>query len=172
LGVIWGRVLPSLIFFLICLFCVNLLCCKVVYAEVLRRIDINSASIEELQELPGIGPKIAQRIIEYRKKYGCFKYLEELKKVKGIGEKKFEKIKSLIYLGVCEINKELNQSSIVQKIKDNIKEDNRKDLKEKNECYIYFYKDKYGVIHFTQFIESIPEEERNKVRCWSRGVVK
>ena len=154
-------------FLLICSILDNLVCCRVIYAEVLKRIDINSASIEELQELPGIGPKIAQRIIEYRKKYGCFKYLEELKKVKGIGEKKFEKIKPLIYIGVCEINKELKRSSIVQKIKDN-----EEGLKKEKGCEIYFYKDENGVIYFTQFIESIPEEERDKVRCWSSGVVK
>ena len=154
-------------FLLICSILDNLVCCRVIYAEVLKRIDINSASIEELQKLPGVGPKIAQRIVEYRKRYGCFKYLEELKKVKGIGEKKFERIKPLIYLGVCGINKELKRSSMVQKIKDN-----NEDLKEERGCDIYFYKDGYGVIHFTQFIESIPEEYRDKVRCWSRGVVK
>ena len=145
----------------------NLVYCKVIYAEVLERIDMNSASIEELQRLPGIGPKIAHRIIEYRKKGGCFKSLEELKKVRGIGEKKLKRIKPLIYIGVCEINKELKRSSIVQKIKDN-----EEGLKKEKGCEIYFYKDENGVIYFTQFIESIPEAERDKVRCWSSGVGK
>jgi competence protein ComEA len=46
--------------------------------------------------MPGIGNVIAQNIIDYRNKYGLFKSKEELINVKGIGEKKFEKIKDLI----------------------------------------------------------------------------
>ena len=60
-------------------------------------ISINSASLEELQTLPGIGPSIASRIIEYRKD-SSFKSLEDIKNVKGIGDKMFEKIKDLIVL--------------------------------------------------------------------------
>ncbi|MGB7292093.1 MAG: helix-hairpin-helix domain-containing protein [Thermodesulfobacteriota bacterium] len=61
-------------------------------------IGINSATFEDLKTLPGIGPKIAKRIIEYRKLNGIFKNLYELRKVHGIGEKKFKSLKQLISL--------------------------------------------------------------------------
>lgn len=60
------------------------------------RISINSASLDELIKLPGIGEKTANKIIDYRNKYGNFKHIEELKNVSGIGDKKYEKIKELI----------------------------------------------------------------------------
>jgi competence protein ComEA len=59
-------------------------------------IDINKASKEKLQMLPGIGPTLAERIIQYREKHGGFKRIEEIKQVRGIGEKTFQRIKSLI----------------------------------------------------------------------------
>lgn len=61
-------------------------------------ISINNADIDSLVTLPGIGNSIASRIIEYREKYGNFVNLDELKNVKGIGEKKFNKIKPYICL--------------------------------------------------------------------------
>ncbi|MFN3691441.1 MAG: ComEA family DNA-binding protein [Fervidobacterium sp.] len=60
------------------------------------KININTSSIEELQQLPGIGPTKAQAIVDYRIKNGGFKTIEEIKNVKGIGEKTFEKLKDLI----------------------------------------------------------------------------
>ena len=61
-------------------------------------ININTASEAELQKLPGIGVKISKRILEYRKKNGKFHSLDELKRIKGIGEIKFNKLKSKIIL--------------------------------------------------------------------------
>ena len=59
-------------------------------------VDINNADIEELKTLSGIGVAMAQRIIEYRDSHGAFKSIDEIKNVRGIGEKKFEKIKDRI----------------------------------------------------------------------------
>lgn len=61
-----------------------------------NKININFASEKELESLPGIGPSLAKRIVEYREKNGLFKSLEDLEKVRGIGEKKIEQIKDLI----------------------------------------------------------------------------
>lgn len=58
------------------------------------KINLNTATEEQLQSLPGIGPVSAKRILEYRKKAGKFNRIEEIINVKGIGEKKFLKIKS------------------------------------------------------------------------------
>ncbi len=62
------------------------------------KVNINIAGIKELSKLPGIGEKTAQRIIDYRNKSGSFKTYEGLLKVKGIGKKKLEKLKSFIKL--------------------------------------------------------------------------
>jgi comEA protein len=59
-------------------------------------ININTASQKELQKLPGIGPVLALRIMEYRAKYGEFKSINELKKVKGIGNKTLDRMENLI----------------------------------------------------------------------------
>ena len=64
-----------------------------------NKININTATVEELVSLPGIGNKIANRIIEYREKNDNFKTIEEIMNVKGIGKKKFKKIKGLITVG-------------------------------------------------------------------------
>lgn len=63
-----------------------------------EKIDINRASPYELTYLPGIGPVLAQRIVEYRQKQGPFQELSELEKVPGIGKLKLEKIKGKISL--------------------------------------------------------------------------
>ncbi len=62
-------------------------------------ININTASVRELEKLPGIGPKTAQAIVDYRHTHGPFTRLDELKKVKRIGPKTLKKIESYIFLG-------------------------------------------------------------------------
>lgn len=59
-------------------------------------ININNATQTELETLPGIGPSLALRIIEYRKENGAFKNIEDIKNVSGIGESRFEDIKDYI----------------------------------------------------------------------------
>ena len=61
-----------------------------------QKININSATQTELETLPGIGPSTAMKIIEYRNNNGKFKNIDEIRKVTGIGENKYEKIKFLI----------------------------------------------------------------------------
>jgi competence protein ComEA len=59
-------------------------------------LNLNTATLDQLETLPGIGRKTAERILEYRTKAGGFKRIEELMNVKGIGEKSFLKLKPLI----------------------------------------------------------------------------
>lgn len=61
-------------------------------------ININKSLKDELIELPGIGPKTAEKIIKYRIEHGDFQSKEDLKKVKGIGPAKLKKIENLIKL--------------------------------------------------------------------------
>lgn len=69
----------------------------VVVIPEIKLISLNSATKEELQTLPGIGPSIAQRIIDYRES-STFQTLEQIKDVKGIGEALFNKIQDKICL--------------------------------------------------------------------------
>lgn len=61
-----------------------------------KKININTASATELEALPGIGPVLAQRIVDYRQASGPFRKPEDIKDVKGIGDSTFERIKELI----------------------------------------------------------------------------
>jgi len=60
------------------------------------KVNLNTAPLDELQKLPGVGAAIAQRIIDFRKMNGLFKKIEDLMKVRGIGEKTFLKIKEML----------------------------------------------------------------------------
>ena len=62
------------------------------------RIDLNTATLEELCTLKGIGPVKAQAILDYRDSYGGFVCVEELMEVKGIGESTYRNIKDYLYI--------------------------------------------------------------------------
>ena len=59
-------------------------------------LNLNTATVAQLEALPGIGKSTAERILEYRQKNGGFKKVEDLMNVRGVGEKSFLKLKSLI----------------------------------------------------------------------------
>ena len=63
------------------------------------KVNLNTASVEQLTTLPGVGPKLAARIVEYRQKSGTFRSTQELINVKGVGEKSFAKIEPWLSVG-------------------------------------------------------------------------
>lgn len=63
------------------------------------QVNVNTATAEQLNELPGIGPAMAARIVEHRQKNGPFKKVEDLMNIRGIGEKNFLKLKPLVTVG-------------------------------------------------------------------------
>jgi len=66
---------------------------------VARVVDINQAPAEDLEKLPGIGPKLAQQIIAYRTKHGPFHRIEDLLIIKGIGSKKWQALRPCVCVG-------------------------------------------------------------------------
>ncbi len=65
----------------------------------LRPVNINTANFLELQRVPGIGPKTAQRILDARKSVGRFRSVDELLAVPGIGEKRLAKMRQYLTVG-------------------------------------------------------------------------
>ena len=59
-------------------------------------VNLNTATAEQLATIPGVGPRMAERIIDYRQKNGGFKKVEDLMNVSGIGEKNFLKMRPLV----------------------------------------------------------------------------
>ncbi len=59
-------------------------------------VNLNLATVRELERLPGIGPSLAERIVHYRRSYGPFTAIEDLLLVKGIGPKKFDRLRGLV----------------------------------------------------------------------------
>jgi competence protein ComEA len=60
------------------------------------RLDLNRATKQDFDSLPGVGPKLAERIMKHRQSVGVFQSLDDLREVKGIGKKTFERIRPLV----------------------------------------------------------------------------
>ena len=69
---------------------------KIVLAPSPHLLDLNRANVHELETLPGIGAVLAQRVIAFRESLGGFRRIEDLRDVKGIGAKKFDRLKLLV----------------------------------------------------------------------------
>lgn len=61
-----------------------------------HRLDLNRATAQELESLPGVGPALAARIVEHRQRYGPFRRAEHLMVVRGISERRFRELQSLV----------------------------------------------------------------------------
>lgn len=117
-----------------------------------EKLDLNKATIEDLKRLPGIGEVTAQSIIEHRNKIGGFKSIEQLKEVKGIGDKKLEILKNYLTLGESGFQGDAkignysfsNQSPSTKPL--------------------YQYRDEKGIIHFTQFPETVPDKYKKTLK--------
>jgi len=96
-----NRILPKgLALFLLVSFCIlPMVGLLAEAAPAPDKVNINTASLAELDKLPRIGPKVAQRILDYRKEHGPYKRVEDLMKVKGIGEKTFARLRELVTVG-------------------------------------------------------------------------
>ncbi len=71
-------------------------CLSVSALPAAEKVDLNRADIEELTTLPGVGPALAERIVEYRRQNDGFRKIEDLLNVRGIGEKKFAQLEDRI----------------------------------------------------------------------------
>ena len=69
-------------------------------------VNINTAPVDQLERLPGVGPATAARIVEYRQKNGGFKKIEELMNVRGIGEKVFLRMKNQLTVSAAKVDQQ------------------------------------------------------------------
>ena len=65
----------------------------------LKPVNINTATSEELQQVPGIGPVTAEKILQMRKSYGAFKSVDDLLAIKGLGRKRLDKMRKYLTVG-------------------------------------------------------------------------
>jgi competence ComEA-like helix-hairpin-helix protein len=77
----------------------------------LKPVNLNSATSEELQEVPGIGPATADKILQMRKSYGAFKSVDDLVAIRGIGKKRLDKMRKYLTIGKPAMVGKATQSS-------------------------------------------------------------
>ena len=78
----------------------------------LKPININTANSDELQQVPGIGPATAEKILQMRKYYGAFKSVDDLLSIKGLGKKRLEKMRKYLTIGKVAAGKEPAKSPV------------------------------------------------------------
>ena len=81
-------------------------------AAAFAALDLNTATKEQLDALPGIGPKKAEAIVQYRNEKGSFKSVDQLKEVSGIGEKIFQGIKNEVTVGAAPAEKPAEAAAV------------------------------------------------------------
>lgn len=70
-----------------------------------KPVNINTATSEELQQVPGIGPATAQKILQMRKSYGPFKSVDDLLAIRGLGQKRLDKMRKYLTVGKPSVAK-------------------------------------------------------------------
>jgi competence protein ComEA len=78
----------------------------------LKPVNINTANSEELQQVPGIGPATADKILQMRKSYGTFKSVDDLLSIKGIGKKRLEKMRKYLTVSKSAAAKTAPRSAV------------------------------------------------------------
>lgn len=115
--------------FLIIIGVFNIIFTVYLYAQTDDKVDINTATKEELASLPGLGPLTAERIVEYRKKNNGFKSIDDLIKIKGIGQERLSQIKLWATVSIVKEGEKLTEEkSISETNKLNINAASRMDL--------------------------------------------
>ena len=79
-------------------------------------INLNTATSDELQQVPGIGPVTAEKILQMRKAYGPFKSVDDLRAIKGIGPKRLEKMRKYLRVGKPASSKSTNPHAGAAKV--------------------------------------------------------
>jgi comEA protein len=100
-------------FFLLFLFCCFVFAAgaEATKKPPLKPININTANSDELQQVPGIGPATAEKILQMRKSYGAFKSVDDLLAIKGLGKKRLEKMRKYLTVGKASAGKQPPKSS-------------------------------------------------------------
>lgn len=89
----------------VCVFLFASVAVAVKKKPLLHPINLNTATAAELQQVPGIGPSTADKILKMRKSYGPFKSVDDLRAIKGIGPKRIEKMRKYLTVGKPPVQK-------------------------------------------------------------------